>query len=113
MGLWANRNLRLPWRREEEGRPMSAPGLDEMHAIFYATKRQELDQRRTSLMLTDEEDDGAPHRSKVDLDKGTAVLRVRNPESSPGGYGRGTPRSGPRRGRRAWGCGRASRRSCG
>jgi len=42
---------------------------------------QELDQRRTSLMLTDEEDDGAPPRSKVDLEKGTAVLRVRNQES--------------------------------
>ncbi len=75
MGLAANRRLRLPWRREESGRPVSAAGIDEMQALFYATKRYELDQRRTSLMLRDEESDGAPPRSRVDLDGGTAVIR--------------------------------------
>lgn len=75
LGLAANRRLRLPWRREEEGRPASAVGIDEMHALFYATKRYELDQRRTSLMLRDEEGDAAPPRSRVDLDRGSAVIR--------------------------------------
>lgn len=55
---------------------MSAPGIEEMHAIFYATKRHELDQRRTSLILRDDEESGAPPRSKVDLERGTAVIRT-------------------------------------
>lgn len=77
MGRAANRRLRLPWRRDESGRPMAATGIDEMHAIFYAMKRHELDQRRTSLMLREEEGDGAPPRTTVDLDGGTATVRRR------------------------------------
>ncbi len=76
MGLAANRRLRLPWRKEDAGRPMSAPAIDEMHAVLYAAKRHELDERRTSLMLRDEENDGAPPRGAVDLDRGTATIRV-------------------------------------
>lgn len=75
MGLWANRRLRLPWRRGEDGRAISAVSLDEMDALFYATKRYELDQRRSSLMLRDEENDGAPPHSEVDLETGTAIIR--------------------------------------
>jgi hypothetical protein len=75
MGLWGSRRLRLPWRREPEGRAMSAPGLDELHAIFYASKLHEIRQRRTSLMLRDEEGDGAPPRGRIDLDTGRAVIR--------------------------------------
>jgi Family of unknown function (DUF6191) len=75
MGLWSNRRLRLPWRTELEGRALSAPGLDEMHAIFYAAKRHEIDQRRTSLMLRDEENSAAPPRTGIDLDGGMAVIR--------------------------------------
>src|SRR5207248_609723 len=74
-GRSANRRLRLPWRTEESGRPLAASGIEEMHAILYAAKRHELDQRRTSLMLRDEEADGAPPHSTVDLDRGTAVIR--------------------------------------
>jgi hypothetical protein len=76
MGLWANRNIRLPWRKEGH-RPMSAPGIDEMQALFYASKRHEIDQRRTSLMLRDKEGDGAPPYSEVDLAGGTAIIRGR------------------------------------
>lgn len=75
MGRAAHRRLRLPWRSPESGQPLAAPGIDEMQAIFYATKRHELDERRTSLMLRDEEGDGAPPRSEVDLDSGKAVIR--------------------------------------
>ncbi|WP_131736082.1 DUF6191 domain-containing protein [Actinomadura roseirufa] len=75
VGLWANARFRLPWRRDEVGRPASAVALDQLDELFYATKRHELDQRRTSLMLRDEEEDGALPTSRVDLDGGTAVIR--------------------------------------
>ncbi|MCD0451707.1 DUF6191 domain-containing protein [Actinocorallia sp. API 0066] len=75
LGLAAHRRLRLPWRTEEQGRAVSAAGIDELQALFHATKRYELDQRRTSLMLRDEEGDGAPPRTRIDLDGGTAVIR--------------------------------------
>jgi hypothetical protein len=74
MGLWGHRTLRLPWRRDTDGRAVSAPGIDELHAIFYASKRHEIDQRRTTLMLRDEEGDGAPARGGIDLEAGTAVI---------------------------------------
>lgn len=75
MGRTAGHRLRLPWPRTESGRPRAAPGIDELQAFFYATKRHELDQRQTSLMLRDEEGDGAPPHSEVDLDAGTAIIR--------------------------------------
>jgi hypothetical protein len=75
IGHSANRRLQLPRCKEESGLPLAASGIEEMHAIFYAAKRHELDQRRTSLMLRDEEADGAPPHSTVDLDRGSAVIR--------------------------------------
>jgi hypothetical protein len=72
MGVWAHRRFRLPWRMDG----VSAPGIDEMHAILYASKRHELDQRRTSQLLRDDDHgDAAPPHSRVDLDGGKAVIR--------------------------------------
>ncbi len=69
---------RLPWRKGTD-RSLAAPGLDELTAFYSATKRHELDERQTSLMLRDEDGAAAPPRSRVDLDAGTAVLRVDSP----------------------------------
>jgi hypothetical protein len=77
MGLWGSRRLRLPWRKDEADRAIPAPGLDELHALFYASKRYEMDQRRTSLMLREEDQDGAPPHTTVDLDKGVAIIALR------------------------------------
>lgn len=74
-GLWAHRRFRLPWRRDEVGRPVSAVAVGELDAFFHGTHRHLQEQRRTSLMLRDEENDGAPPRGRVDLDAGTAVVR--------------------------------------
>lgn len=74
-GLWAHRRFRLPWRRDEVGRPISAIAVGELDAFFHGTHRHQQEQRRSSLMLRDEENDGAPPRSRVDLDAGTAVVR--------------------------------------
>ncbi|KAA2266506.1 hypothetical protein F0L68_01830 [Solihabitans fulvus] len=82
-GLWAGRRSWLPWRRgrpaDTGGTPLSAIGFEEMAGLFYASKHDELAQRRTELMLRDEENDGAPPRGGIDLDGGTVFLDRRRP----------------------------------
>ncbi|WP_341865467.1 DUF6191 domain-containing protein [Kitasatospora cheerisanensis] len=46
-----------------------------MHALLYAGKRVQLEQRRIELVLRDDEHDGAPPRTGIDLAAGTARLR--------------------------------------
>jgi Family of unknown function (DUF6191) len=74
-GLWAHRRFRLPWRRDEVGRPISAVAVGELDAFFHGTHRHLQDQRRSSLVMRDDENDGAPPRTRVDLDTGTAIMR--------------------------------------
>ncbi|GAA2455597.1 hypothetical protein GCM10010191_88540 [Actinomadura vinacea] len=68
--------LRLPWRKTADGRPMAAAGFEELHAVYGSSKRHEIDQRQSALMLRDDEGDDAPPRSRVDLDTGTATIRI-------------------------------------
>jgi hypothetical protein len=60
------------------------PGLDELQALFYASKRPAIEQRRIELVLRDDEHDGAPPRISIDLDAGRAVITgpVRPPASA-------------------------------
>ncbi|SER07922.1 DUF6191 domain-containing protein [Actinokineospora terrae] len=67
-GLWAHERSRLPWRRSRTGTPISAAGFDELGAAFSGAKRDEVEYRKTELMLRDDSDDGAPPRTTVDLD---------------------------------------------
>lgn len=80
-GLWAHRRFRLPWRRDEVGRPVSAIAVGELDVFFQGTHRHQQDQRSSSLMLRDEETDGAPPGIRLDLESGTAV--VPRPPTSP------------------------------
>ncbi|MFB4305777.1 DUF6191 domain-containing protein [Actinomadura sp. GTD37] len=73
-GLWAHRKFRLPWRRDEAGRPVSAIAVGELDAFFHGTHRHQQDQRNSSLMLRDEENDAAPPRTRIDLTTGTARI---------------------------------------
>ncbi|WP_436969466.1 DUF6191 domain-containing protein [Actinacidiphila glaucinigra] len=51
-------------------------GFEQPHASFSPVRRSELDERRATLMLSDEEGDGAPPRSRVDPGRGTALTVV-------------------------------------
>jgi hypothetical protein len=62
----------VPWRRDTQ---VSSTGFDLLHAALSPGKQDELDQRRTEELVRDDEDDGAPARSRVDLDGGVAYLR--------------------------------------
>ena len=62
--------------RRKKGTPLSSAGIGELGATFEAGKREELEFRKEERQRRDEEGDGAPPRSRVDLDGGTAVLKV-------------------------------------
>jgi Family of unknown function (DUF6191) len=66
LGLWLRGRSGLPWYRDGH-RPAPAPGLDELEAVFYSSKRHTIDQRRAEHVLRDDEYDGAPPDSGVDL----------------------------------------------
>ncbi|MCM2420191.1 DUF6191 domain-containing protein [Streptomyces sp. RKAG293] len=74
--LRAGRAGMLPWRGAGRQGQVASTGFELLHATLSAGKQEELKQRRTSLALRDEEGDGAPPRSRIDLDGGTAVLRI-------------------------------------
>jgi Family of unknown function (DUF6191) len=80
-GLWAGRRSWLPWRRRADRLELSAAGLDEFAASFHPSKRVELSQRNTELMLRDDAEGRAPLQLRIDLDAGTAFLPPRKPRA--------------------------------
>ncbi|MGW4815673.1 DUF6191 domain-containing protein [Kitasatospora cineracea] len=81
LALRARRSRWVPWRGTGREGQVSATGFEQLHAQFAAGKQAELEQRRTTLMLRDEEGEGAPPRSTVDLEGGVAVIRTGDPRS--------------------------------
>ncbi|MFE7191200.1 DUF6191 domain-containing protein [Kitasatospora sp. NPDC057595] len=74
LALKARRSRLVPWRGTGREGQISATGFEQLHAQFAAGKQHQLDERQSSLMLRDEEDDGAPPRTRVDLASGVAVV---------------------------------------
>ncbi|MBF6220787.1 hypothetical protein IU479_22035 [Nocardia abscessus] len=62
-------------RRKRRRTLVSGTFTDEFTALFYSTKRMELDHRESVSMLRDEQDQGAPPLVGVDLERRTVVLR--------------------------------------
>ncbi|MEV7212120.1 DUF6191 domain-containing protein [Kitasatospora cineracea] len=76
LALRARRSRWVPWRGTGREGQVSATGFEQLHAQFAAGKQAELEQRKTTLMLRDEDDEGAPPRSTVDLEGGVVVIRA-------------------------------------
>ena len=72
-GRWISGRSGLPWCRDGR-RSATAPGLDELQALFYASKRPAIEQRRLELVLRDDQQDGAPPRLCIDPGTGRAVI---------------------------------------
>ncbi|MEU7029373.1 DUF6191 domain-containing protein [Streptomyces sp. NPDC046275] len=73
---FADHFLRMTGRGRRRGQ-VSATGFEQLHATFSQGKQHELKERQSSLVLRDDEEDGAPpHRSTVDLTGGRAVIRL-------------------------------------
>ncbi|MFE9022095.1 DUF6191 domain-containing protein [Streptomyces sp. NPDC007808] len=64
----------IPWLRRRTGRSLSSIAFDEFTAVVNGNKTVELEQRRVELLLRDDESDGAPPRSRIDLTEGTAFI---------------------------------------
>lgn len=64
----------FPWLRRRGGQPLSGIAFDELTAVLNGNKTAELEQRRVELLKRDDESDGAPPHSSVDLSKGTAFI---------------------------------------
>ncbi|MFF7886431.1 DUF6191 domain-containing protein [Streptomyces sp. NPDC020794] len=74
--LRAGRAGLLPWRNGVRQGQISATGFEQLHASLSPGKQNELKERQSALVLRDDEEDGAPpHRTTIDLDGGTAVVR--------------------------------------
>lgn len=86
LALRARRSRWVPWRGTGREGQISATGFEQLHAQFAAGKQHELEQRRTTLMLRDEDGEGAPPRTRVDLAGGRAVVvRPRGGRDGQGG----------------------------
>ncbi len=72
-GVWVHGRSGLPWYRDGH-RAAPAAGFDELHAIFQASKRQQIERRKLESVLRDDEHDGAPPHFRIDLDEGRSVI---------------------------------------
>ncbi|MCW0213557.1 MAG: DUF6191 domain-containing protein [Pseudonocardia sp.] len=72
LGFRAGRRSRLPWRRGSL--PLSGTGVEEVDAFFTGAKRAELQERHSQSQMRDEEGDGAPPRTTMDLDRGVITF---------------------------------------
>lgn len=55
---------------------MSSTGFDVLQEALSPTKRYQLEQRDHEALLAEQDDDGAPPRSRVNLAAGTADIRL-------------------------------------
>ena len=62
-------------RRKRSGAPLSATYINEVTAMFYGSKRMELDHRDSQSLMRDEDAQGAPPTMGVDLERGIVHLR--------------------------------------
>jgi hypothetical protein len=72
--------LMLQKKRRRAGTPLSGTYVNEVTAMFYGTKRMELDYRDSSSLLREEESQGAPPAMGIDLDRGRVIVRPDSPD---------------------------------
>ncbi|WP_150241262.1 DUF6191 domain-containing protein [Streptomyces albofaciens] len=73
----------IPWLRRRSGPSLSSIAFDEFTAVVNGNKAAELKQRQVELLRRDDESDGAPPCSRVDLTGGTAFIVVPQEADDP------------------------------
>lgn len=76
--------LRPSRRRKQAGAPLSSTYVNEFTAIFYGSKRVELDHRDSMSMMREDDAQGAPPAVGVDLDRGIVTMRRQPEPEQPG-----------------------------
>lgn len=63
-------------RRGRRGTAMASTGFDLLQEALYPSKRYEVEQREHESLMVEEDAEGAPPRSRVDVVRGTAHIRL-------------------------------------
>jgi len=58
------------------GTAMSSTGFDILQEALYPSKKHEIEQREHESLMAEEDAEGAPPRTRIDLDKGTAHIHL-------------------------------------
>jgi hypothetical protein len=59
------------------GTAMASTGFDILQEALYPSKKHEIEQREHEALMVETDEDGAPPRSRIDLDRGTAHIHLR------------------------------------
>jgi hypothetical protein len=62
--------------RGRRGSAMSSTGFDILQEALYPSKKHEIEQRDHEALMAEEDGEGAPPRTRIDLDKGTAHIHL-------------------------------------
>jgi hypothetical protein len=62
--------------RGRRGSAMSSTGFDILQEALYPSKKHEIEQRDHEALMAEEDAEGAPPRTRIDLDKGTAHIHL-------------------------------------
>ncbi|WP_419993904.1 DUF6191 domain-containing protein [Streptomyces boninensis] len=73
------------FRRGVARRPVTGAAFDEFTLIFNGNKLVEIKQQQQEELRRDEEGDGAPPRTRIDLAKGTAHIVLPDARGEQGG----------------------------
>jgi hypothetical protein len=60
----------------KHGSAMSSTGFDILQESLYPSKKHEIEQREHESLMAEEDAEGAPPRTRIDLDRGTAHIRL-------------------------------------
>ncbi len=63
-------------RRGRQGTAMASTGFDLLQEALYPCTKYAIEQRAHEALAFEEDSDAAPPRSRIDLDAGTAHLRL-------------------------------------
>ncbi len=79
IGLFVLGMLELARDRRKHGHrgtAMASTGFDILQEALYPSKRYEVEQRDHEALMVEKESDGAPPRTRIDLDAGTAHIHL-------------------------------------
>jgi hypothetical protein len=62
-----------------KGTAMSSTGFDILQEALYPSKKHEVEQREHESLMAEEDADGAPPRTRIDVDGGTAHVHLPRP----------------------------------